>query len=140
MSKNLESTFTMLPLTTGNAANLASPWFVVNSLREVGFAIHTPAAGSPAGVWSFQGSNDRIGVEKIMNGNPTSFALADAARKFNLTVGTVHGSALSVSGGVAFDTYVAFSLGLPRYIRAIYTYSSGGSSSSIPVILMAGRH
>lgn len=134
----LDTTYILPALVTGNAALLATPWFDCGSLYSFGMAFHTPGTGSPVGTFSFQGSNDRTAVELIRNLG-TAPNLTDAAKKFTiLTPTTVHGSALAITGSSPSDSFVIFA-DLPRYLRLIYTFTSGGSAASIATVLTCGR-
>lgn len=126
----------------GEAANALSAtrytaWMDVRALEDVGFAIHTVGTGSPVGTFSFEGSNDGdlIKYEQLNGIAPAS----SAAKKVTLTAGTVHGSALAITGSSASDTFVSFSGGLPRFVRVKFTYTSGGSASSLWYCLVSGR-
>jgi hypothetical protein len=128
----LDTTFSFPALTEDRW----SPWYDVGSLYSAGFAIHTLAAGSPVGAWGFEGSNDGQVVEreKLQGTAPAS----TAAKKFPIVASTVHGDALAVTGGVAFNSFVIF-VDLPRYVRVWFDYTSGGSAASLATVLTCGR-
>lgn len=126
----------------GEAANALTatrytPWLDVRTLDDVGFAIHTVGTGSPVGTFSFEGSNDgdRIKLEQETGVAPAS----STAKKVSLTAGTVHGSALAITGSSPSDTYVSFSGGLPRFVRCKFASGSGGTSSSLWYCFISGR-
>lgn len=133
----LDTTYILPALVTGNSALLATPWFDCGSLYSFGLAFHTPGTGSPVGTFSFQGSNDRDAVERIRNLG-TAPNLTDAAKKFAIVPATVWGNALAITGSSPSDSFVIFA-DLPRYIRMIYTFGSGGSAASIATVLTCGR-
>lgn len=118
-------------------ADRYTQWASTHNLQEMGFAIHTPGTGSPVGAFSFEGSNDHrvIERERASGVAPAS----SAAKKFPLTIGTVHGSPLSITGSSAQSSYVALSGGLPEYVRVKYTSGSGGTTGSVPSIFTSGR-
>lgn len=110
-------------------------WVRADKHKECGFAIHCPATGSPVGTWSVQGSNDPlIGEELRLQVHGAS----SAAKKFTLTTNTVHGSALANTTGAAQDSFVALTQGLPRWVRLVYTYVSGGTVASLPTVFFHG--
>lgn len=118
-------------------ADRYTQWVSTHMLESIGFAIHTPGTGSPVGTFSFEGSNDQRVVERERAvGTAPS---ASAAKKFAMAdPAVVNGDPLAITGAVAQSTFVAFSQGLPQYLRVKYTSGSGGSAASVPTIFTSG--
>jgi hypothetical protein len=114
-------------------ATRQSRWIRTAGLQDWSVALHTAATGSPNGVYSFEGSNDRVcGLEIDQNVLPA----ATAAKKFTIvTPAVVHGDSLTLTGSAA-NSYVAF-VGMPNYMRVVYTFSSGGAANS-PTMITGG--
>lgn len=104
-------------------------WVFTGSLYSCGFHIVTLSTGSPAGTYSFQGTNDSS-ARLELDGQTVTPAT------FPLPVDVVYGDSLTVAG--AGSSYVVWTEGLPRWIRAVYTRSSGGTAS-VPRIYISGR-
>lgn len=119
-------------------ADRYTQWCSTHGLSAIGFAIHTPGTGSPVGAFSFEGSNDHRVIERERAGGiaPAS----TTAKKFAIATGlVVQGSALAITGSTPSNTYVAFSGGLPEYIRVKFASASGGSAASLPSIFTSGH-
>jgi len=118
------------------SATVVTPWIDVRDCQTMSFQIVTPSTGSPAGAWSFEATNDVKTVLSERDNNVRAPNTASAAPATALTVSTVHGSSLTVAG--AANSFVAFSDGLPCFIRAKFTPSSGGTGT-VPNIFISGR-
>lgn len=110
-------------------------------IRELGIELGCVGTGSPVGTWSFEGSNDPAAVADFNSEQKTGTILGSSATgKFTaITASTVYGSALAITGASATNTYAAFVLGLPGYMRCLFTYTSGGSASSTAYVYANGR-
>lgn len=118
-----------------------SKWVRSNGLYELAFQVGSVGTGSPVGVWSFQGSNDPvISTEhqvEVLTG--TAIGASSVAETFAMPTDDVIGDSLSITGSSATKSYIAWDAGLPRYVRAVFTYGSGGSAASLGHVYASGR-
>jgi hypothetical protein len=116
------------------SANRVTKWIGARALHSVGFAIHTPGAtGATNGTWSFEGSNDPQVAYELSAGTAQD---SSTAKKVALTVTVIHGSSLVVAGAQS-DSLVIL-VDLPRYVRAKWTATSGGTGC-VPSIFTSGE-
>lgn len=116
------------------SATRQSNWVAVDDMTVWGVSIHTLATGTPVGTYSFEGSNDANVIRKELVAG--TLPASTAAKKFVIPSALVNGDSLTLTG-VAANSYVAFSAGLPQYIRVIYTRTSGGTAG-VPTLITSG--
>lgn len=127
------STYMTLP--AGDlSATRQSAWVNLENMSVWGVAIHTPSTGTPVGTWSFEGSNDTKTIQNEIKAG--TLPASTGAKKFVISATVVNGDAL-LTTGAGNNSYVAFSGGLPQWIRLVYTRSSGGTNA-VPTLLTSG--
>lgn len=111
-------------------------------IKEINFQVSCVGTGSPVGTWSWEGSDDPLANNDYWKEQQTASILgASVTGSFVAltTPTTVHGSALAITGSSATKSEVAWVLGLPDFMRAVFTYTSGGSAASLASVYATGR-
>lgn len=114
-------------------ATVYSKWIPTARMAELGIQVYSDGVGSPAGTWSFEGTNDPVAkqeAERERDRAAVAIGASTGAKTFPMPTTTLQGASLTSPGTTATaSSYVAWVQGLPNHVRVKYT-ASGGSASS----------
>ena len=101
-------------------------------IKELSFEFGTNGTGTTHGTWSFEGSDDPAAEADRWTEQTSGTVIGSSAtaKWVAITAGTVYGSALAVNSAAATKSYVAFALGVPAYMRMLWTVVDGGTGSN----------
>jgi hypothetical protein len=124
------------------AADVYSYILPTTANKELNVQLWNVGTGTPVGVWKFQFCNDAQAEADFWTEQKTATRLgaSSTAKWVDISApATVHGSSLTIGGGVAQNSDVPFVLGLGGYFRAWYDYTSGGSAASLGYVVANGK-
>jgi hypothetical protein len=126
---------TMHNITVFNAvalsATCASPWIETHGARSFNAHLSWIGTGTPVGAFTVEFSEDElVAKERMTNVAPLSTAARRVDVTSSIAAGAILGTGFTVAGGTNGDTIVGIE-NPPRFVRFVYTKSSGGSAASL---------
>lgn len=118
-------------------ATFATRWVDARSAYSIHFQISSDNTGTPVGAWTIEGSHDPRCTYELNSTDGDS--TGTTAKRINISADTsrvtVVGTGLTV--GAANDTEIII-LNPPRFVRLVYTRTSGGALSKLQ-LFASGR-